>query len=346
MVSDEPENTGPGRALPPGTTFHHRSEMDEVQRTMREIAGVTCLIYDQTCAAESAAARKKKEFPIPTGASSSTPGVRGLRRCGEASNCLSGAAARDTAGPQAPDRAIILQQRTTPAQGFCPSFVSVAGATLKKRVGKLDRRRLDDLITHLPIPAAQLDEAPHDMLITGVGGTGVVTVGALVSMAAHLDGMASSQLDFMGFAQKGGAVLAFIRGQNGPTCSTRCASTPSRLTCCWPATWWWAPRPTRCRPCATAALASSRASTRTPPTSSCATPTRTSMPTRCSRRCDFAAGCEAMESIDAYDLSLRLLGDSIGANILLLGYAWQRALVPVSLVAINVPSSSMASPSR
>ena len=127
---------------------------------MREIAGVTCLIYDQTCAAEKRRRRKKKEFPIPTGASSSTPRCEGCGDCGEASNCLSVQPLETPLGRKRQIEQSSCNKDYSCVQGFCPSFVSVAGATLKKRVGKLDRQRLDDLITHLPIPAAQLDEAP------------------------------------------------------------------------------------------------------------------------------------------------------------------------------------------
>jgi indolepyruvate ferredoxin oxidoreductase len=100
------------------------------------------------------------------------------------------------------------------------------------------RRALAARVEALAVPATQLDAAPYDILVTGVGGTGVVTVGALISMAAHLEGKSASVLDFMGFAQKGGSVLSFVRFAAPMNGSTRFASTRSRPTCCWPATWW------------------------------------------------------------------------------------------------------------
>ena len=337
VVSDEPEKyRGQGGLFPPGTTFHHRSEMDEVQRTMRAISGVTCLIYDQTCAAEKRRRRKKKEFPDPDRRIFINAEVcEGCGDCGEASNCLSVQPLETPLGRKRQIEQSSCNKDYSCVQGFCPSFVSVAGATLKKRVGKLDRRRLDDLITHLPIPAAQLDEAPYDMLITGVGGTGVVTVGALVSMAAHLDGMASSQLDFMGFAQKGGAVLAFIRWAKRPDLLNQVRIDTQQadlLLACDLVVGASADALQTVRHGRTRIISSEH---QNPTDKFVRDPDANLHADALLEKMRFAAGCEAMESIDAYDLSLRLLGDSIGANILLLGYAWQRALVPVSLVAIE-----------
>ena len=163
----------------------------------------------------------------------------------------------------------------------------------------------------------------------------MVTVGALVSMAAHLDGMASSQLDFMGFAQKGGAVLAFIRWAKRPDLLNQVRIDTQQadlLLACDLVVGASADALQTVRHGRTRIISSEH---QNPTDKFVRDPDANLHADALLEKMRFAAGSEAMESIDAYDLSLRLLGDSIGANILLLGYAWQRALVPVSLVAIE-----------
>ena len=162
VVSDEPEKyRGQGGLFPPGTTFHHRSEMDEVQRTMRDRRRHLPDLRPDLCRRESAAAARRRGIPDPDRRIFINAEVcEGCGDCGEASNCLSVQPLETPLGRKRQIEQSSCNKDYSCVQGFCPSFVSVAGATLKKRVGKLDRRRLDDLITHLPIPAAQLDEAP------------------------------------------------------------------------------------------------------------------------------------------------------------------------------------------
>ncbi|PTD94976.1 indolepyruvate ferredoxin oxidoreductase family protein [Pseudothauera lacus] len=341
VVSDEPEKyRGQESLFPPATTFHHRSELDAVQRTLREIEGVTCLIYDQTCAAEKRRRRKKGEYPDPDRRIFINAEVcEGCGDCGQQSNCLSVLPLETPLGRKRQIEQSSCNKDYSCVQGFCPSFVSVEGGRLRKRVARLGRDKLDELIAHLPQPATHLDEAPYDMLITGVGGTGVVTVGALVSMAAHLDGMASSQLDFMGFAQKGGAVLAFIRWARRPdllnqvridtqqadlllACDLVVGASPDALG--------------TVRRGRTRVVASSH---HNPTDKFVRDPDASLHAEALLDKLRFAVGADddpaALEAVDAYDLALRLLGDSIGANILLLGYAWQHGLVPVSLTALE-----------
>ena len=337
VVSDEPEKyDGAGALFPPGTTFHHRREMDTVQRTLRDIEGVTALIYDQTCAAEKRRRRKKNAFPDPDRRIFINPEVcEGCGDCGTQSNCLSVIPLETPLGRKRQIEQSSCNKDFSCVQGFCPSFVSVAGATLKKRVGKLDAATLAHLIHDLPTPHTHLDDAPYDLLITGVGGTGVVTVGALVSMAAHLDGLASSQLDFMGFAQKGGAVLAFIRWAKTPDLLNQVRIDTQQadlLLACDLVVGASAEALQTVRHGRTRIIASEH---QNPTDRFVRDPDAQLHADALLDKLRFAAGDDAMESVDAYDLALRLLGDSIGANILLLGYAWQRGRVPVSLAAIE-----------
>ncbi len=337
VVSDDPDKyRGDESLFPPATSFHPRSELDAVQRQLRETAGVTCLIYDQTCAAEKRRRRKKGEYPDPDRRIFVNAEVcEGCGDCGEQSNCLSVLPLETAFGRKRQIEQSSCNKDYSCVQGFCPSFVSVEGGQPKKRVGRLSRERLDELIAHLPLPSPALDEAPYDMLITGVGGTGVVTVGALVSMAAHLDGLASSQLDFMGFAQKGGAVLAFIRWAKRPDLLNQVRIDTQQadlLLACDLVVGASADALQTVRHGRTQIIANSH---RNPTDRFVRDPDASLHAEALEAKLAFAAGADAVESVDAYDLALRLLGDSIGANLLLLGYAWQRGRVPVSLAALE-----------
>jgi len=337
VVSDEPEKyRGQESLFPPGTTFHHRSELDAVQRELREIEGVTCLIYDQTCAAEKRRRRKKGEYPDPDRRIFINAEVcEGCGDCGQQSNCLSVLPLETPFGRKRQIEQSSCNKDYSCVQGFCPSFVSVEGAKLKKRVARLSGDKLQALIEHLPAPETSLGESPYDMLITGVGGTGVVTVGALVSMAAHLDGMVSSQLDFMGFAQKGGAVLAFIRWAKRPDLLNQVRIDTQQadlLLACDLVVGASADALQTVRRGRTRIIASSH---RNPTDKFIRDPDASLHAEALEEKLRGAAGEDAMEAVDAYDLALRLLGDSIGANILLLGFAWQRGRIPVSLAALD-----------
>ncbi len=337
IVSDEPEKyRGQESLFPPATTFHHRSALDAVQRELREVEGVTCLIYDQTCAAEKRRRRKKGAYPDPDRRIFINAEVcEGCGDCGRQSNCLSVLPLETPFGRKRQIEQSSCNKDYSCVEGFCPSFVSVEGARLRKRVARLSHEALDALIHDLPIPSHRLEEAPYDLLITGVGGTGVVTVGALVSMAAHLDGMASSQLDFMGFAQKGGAVLAFIRWARRPDLLNQVRIDTQQadlLLACDLVVGTSAEALQTVRRGRTHIIASSH---RIPTDRFVRDPDASLHAESLVEKLCFAAGEEALETIDTYDLALRLLGDTIGANLLLLGYAWQRGRVPVSLAALE-----------
>jgi len=338
VVTDQPENYA-GITLPPGVTLHHRSELDAVQRRLRDTPGVTVLVYDQTCAAEKRRRRKKNKpdnivFPDPPRRMVINPAVcEGCGDCGVQSNCLSILPLETPLGRKRKIDQASCNKDYSCAEGFCPSFVSVIGGRLKKpAAATLELRRLEEMLAAYPLPAQYDFAKPFEMLVAGVGGTGVVTVGALITMAAHLEGKGASTLDFMGFAQKGGAVMSHVRVASSPknlhqvridlqqadallACDLVVAAMPDALAVM--------------RRGHTRVIANENE-----------TPTAefTRDPDADIRKDDLLA--KIMDAggstlrMNAQETAASVLGDPIGANILMMGAAWQLGLVPVSLEAI------------
>src|SRR6185369_5080861 len=206
--------------FPAGTEFHDRAELDAVQRRLREMPGVTTLIYEQTCAAEKRRRRKKGQLAEPARRLYINEQVcEGCGDCSVQSNCVAVLPLETELGRKRKIDQSACNKDYSCAKGFCPSFVGVLGGKPRKQVGAL-AGGLNEFARHvgaLPRPAAHTWTGPYDLLVTGVGGTSVVTVSALIAMAAHLEGKSASVLDFMGFAQKGGSVLSFVRMANIPS---------------------------------------------------------------------------------------------------------------------------------
>ncbi len=344
VVSDEPEKyDGHHGQFPTGTTFHHRSELDTVQRKLRDTAGVTVLIYDQTCAAEKRRRRKKGEFPDPDKRLFINEAVcEGCGDCGVQSNCLSVEPVETELGRKRRIDQSSCNKDYSCVNGFCPSFVTIEGAKLKKKTGvAFDPVALSARVAALPMPAVHLDDAPYDILVTGVGGTGVVTVGALISMAAHLEGKSASVLDFMGFAQKGGSVLSFVRfAARDPqlnqvridtqqadlllACDMVVGASPEALQTV---------RHDRTRIVVNTHAIPNAAFVQNPDASLHADALLAKM--RHAATGSVSNAVDPLAACDAQALAARFLGDPIGANILMLGFAWQLGLVPVSLAALT-----------
>ncbi|RMF34943.1 MAG: indolepyruvate ferredoxin oxidoreductase family protein, partial [Alphaproteobacteria bacterium] len=209
LVSDEPARFHAGD-FPAGTTIHAREDLDAVQRALREVRGVSVLIYAQTCATEKRRRRKRGLIEDPPKFAFINELVcEGCGDCSVASNCLSVEPVETEFGRKRRINLSNCNKDFSCLDGFCPSFVTVEGARRRKRAGT--GADVAALAATLPPPDLPRLDAPFDLLVTGVGGTGVVTVGALITMAAHLEGLGASVLDFTGFAQKFGPVLSFIR---------------------------------------------------------------------------------------------------------------------------------------
>ncbi|HVE09567.1 MAG TPA: indolepyruvate ferredoxin oxidoreductase family protein, partial [Paraburkholderia sp.] len=337
VVSDEPEKyDGLHGQFPKGTTFHHRRELDAVQRQLRDIDGVTVLIYDQTCAAEKRRRRKKGEYPDPDKRLFINEAVcEGCGDCGVQSNCLSVEPVETPLGRKRRIDQSSCNKDYSCVNGFCPSFVTVTGAALKKTAGvAFDMAAFGARVDALPQPAIRLDAAPYDILVTGVGGTGVVTVGALISMAAHLEGKSASVLDFMGFAQKGGSVLSFVRFAardewlNQVRIDTQQADV---LLACDMVVGASADALQTVRHGRTRIVVNTHA---IPNAAFVQNPDANLHADALLDKMRHAAGDERLARCDAQGLATRFLGDTISSNILMLGFAWQLGLVPVSLAAL------------
>jgi len=329
VVTDEPEKYDDVKDLAPGTSVHHRRDMDAIQRELSETPGCTVLIYDQTCASEKRRRRKRGTFPDPAKRAFINPAVcEGCGDCSKASNCLSVQPLSTEFGTKRRIDQSSCNKDFSCVEGFCPSFVTVHGGGLRKRQ-KVDAKPFD-----LPDPVLPNLAEPWNILVTGIGGTGIVTIGALLGMAAHLDGLHVTSLDMMGMAQKGGSVFSHIRlaADASQLHGLRVSRGDADLLLA-------------CDMVVGAskdALATLREgvtravlNTYETPTGDFVMDTNTSLPgARLRRSVADAVGEGAIDALDATALATALMGDSIATNPFMLGYAWQKGLVPLSLESL------------
>ncbi|SET81032.1 indolepyruvate ferredoxin oxidoreductase family protein [Oceanicella actignis] len=208
LVSDAPETYEGASDLAPGVTVLHRDEFDRLQREIREVPGVSAIVYVQTCAAEKRRRRKRGLMEDPKKRVFINPEVcEGCGDCSIQSNCVSIEPLETPMGRKRTINQSTCNKDYSCVKGFCPSFVTLEGAELKKSRGGAGPAEVADL----PMPAIRDVDEPWNIAIAGVGGTGVLTIGAILGMAAHLDGKAAMLLDMAGLAQKGGAVLSHVR---------------------------------------------------------------------------------------------------------------------------------------
>ncbi len=213
VVTDEPWKYPKDTDWPRGLTVHHRDELDALQRKLTTVPGVSVLIYDQTCAAEKRRRRKRGTFPDPDKRVIINDLVcEGCGDCGVKSNCVSVQPLMTEWGRKRTIDQASCNKDYSCVNGFCPSFVTVHGAKLKKGEGITEPSDWPAL----PSPSVPLINHPYGIIVTGVGGTGVVTIGGILGMAAHLEGKGIGVIDMAGLAQKGGAVYSHIRIANTP----------------------------------------------------------------------------------------------------------------------------------
>jgi indolepyruvate ferredoxin oxidoreductase len=210
IVTDDP-NRWEGHDLPSGVAVHHRIELDRIQRELREIEGTTAIVYEQECAAEKRRKRKRGKYPEPDLRVVINERVcEGCGDCSVQSNCISVEPVETEFGRKRRINQSSCNKDYSCLLGYCPSFVTVKGARLRGTATALPPLPADAVAT-LPKPAVAACDTPYSVLVAGIGGTGVVTVGALLGMAAHLEGKGVTALDVAGLAQKNGPVTSHVR---------------------------------------------------------------------------------------------------------------------------------------
>jgi indolepyruvate ferredoxin oxidoreductase len=329
IVSDQPEKYGSPQIFPAGTTISHRDDLDSVQRDLSETDGVTVLIYDQTCASEKRRRRKRGAFPDPDQRVVINELVcEGCGDCGVQSNCVAIEPVETEFGRKRAIDQDACNKDFSCLKGFCPSFVTVHGGQRKKAGGKTP---VDETIfTGLPAPVSPEINRPYSMVITGVGGTGVVTVGAIIGMAAHLENKAAGIIDMSGLAQKGGPVAVHVRVAHAPEeiKAIRASLAGADLVIG--------------GDLVVAGSSKVLGVIRGGRTSVVASPHETmtanftrspdlSLPAAAIRRAlEDRAGANACSFVDAQFFASALTGDKTMANILLIGFASQKGLLPIS----------------
>jgi indolepyruvate ferredoxin oxidoreductase len=327
VVYDDKEDVDRAR-FPSGLSWHERADMMQVQERMQAVEGVSVILYIQTCAAEKRRRRKRGLFPDPDRRIFiNTDVCEGCGDCGVQSNCVSLVPVETEFGTKRAVDQSTCNKDFSCVNGFCPSFVSVEGAKLKKKAtASVD-------VGNLPEPALPQMDGTWNTVVTGVGGTGVVTIGAVMAMAAHLDGKGAGVMEMAGLAQKGGAVAIHVR----------LADTPGDISAIRVALGE-----------ADALIGGDLVVSADNKTLSLTSTGRTGAVVNSHEITtgDFALNADFKLPADRLSLSLearlrdrltlfdasalaeRLLGDTIFSNMMMLGAAWQKGLVPLSCEAI------------
>lgn len=337
VVTDDPEKYPAAIDWAPGVTIRHRSELDAVQRELRDKPGVSAMIYDQTCASEKRRRRKRNEYPDPAKRVVINEAVcEGCGDCSVQSNCLSVEPLETEFGRKRQINQSSCNKDYSCVNGFCPSFVTVEGGNLKKpkKAVAEPAKAAAPAQGSLPYPALPDTRAPYGVLVTGIGGTGVVTVGQILAMAAHVEGKGCSVLDMSGLAQKGGPVLSHVRLADSPDqlFSTRVGTGAADLVI-------------GCDEIVTAGRdALSRMgegrthavinATGTPTAAFVRNPDWQFPEAGAQQDIQRACGAGRAEFIDAGRIATALMGDSIATNLFMLGYAWQKGWVPLAEASI------------
>ena len=337
IVTDDPDKYREPLNLAPGVTIHHRDALDAVQREMRDESGCTVIIYDQTCATEKRRRIKRGKLPAQTQRVVINEAVcEGCGDCSVQSNCLSVEPVETEFGRKRQINQHTCNQDFSCVKGFCPSFVTVDHARLREPAPPADAPARPDPFALPPLPEPESTIAHHayGIVVAGIGGTGVITIGQLLGMAAHIEGKGIVTQDSAGLAQKGGATWSHIQIADNPEAihTTRVATAEADLVI-------------GCDPIVTAQSATLTVmdrdrtrvalNTHATPTAAFVRDGNWQFPgARCDEVIDAAAQPGQVCRLDANQLATQLLGDSLYANPLMLGFAWQKGWVPLSRQAV------------
>jgi indolepyruvate ferredoxin oxidoreductase len=331
IVTDEPDKYPHGTNWAPGVTIRHRDELDAVQKELREIQGVSALIYDQTCASEKRRRRKRNEFPDPAKRVVINEMVcEGCGDCSVKSNCLSVEPLETEFGRKRVINQSSCNKDYSCLKGFCPSFVTVEGGRLRK--GKSSAAAPEEGFSLAEPKAVSLD-TPYGILITGIGGTGVITIGQIIGVAAHLEGKGVSVLDMSGLAQKYGAVMSHVQLAAKPEKlnATRIDTGGASLVigCDLVVT-----ASTEAVAKMSTSLTRSLVNASVTPTAEFVKNPNWQLPGS-DLQGDIRDASQEAEFVAATELAAGLMGDAIATNMFMLGYAYQRGWMPVSGEALE-----------
>ena len=332
LVTDEPGAWQGQFKSVPGYSLHDRDELDAVQRELREFKGVSVIVYVQTCAAEKRRRRKKGILEdIPKRAFINDAVCEGCGDCSKVSNCLSVVPKETELGRKRQIDQSACNKDFSCVKGFCPSFVTVHGGELRKKQGALTEVVFD------PLPEPQLPalDTPWNAVVTGIGGTGVLTVTALVAMAAHIEGKGCATMNQTGLAQKFGAVVSHVRvaNQQDDIKAVRIPAGEADLLV----------------GCDLAVAASFESMGKVNLDRTTAVINTAEVPTAAfvlDPDAQFHSGAmqqtireevgeDSSHFVNATAIATEVLGDSIASNLFLLGYSYQKGLVPVSYQALE-----------
>ncbi len=317
--------------LPAGVSVHPRADLQDVQKGLAEIKGVTALIYDQTCAAEKRRRRKRGLLEDPARRVFINEDVcEGCGDCGVQSNCVAILPLETELGTKRQIDQNACNKDFSCLKGFCPSFVTVEGGALRKPDVSAD------LPPVVPEPDTRVGvEHPYAIALTGVGGTGVVTIGALLGMAAHIEGKGCGIIDMAGLAQKGGAVVSHIKIARAPQDikAIRIATGGADLVLGGDMV-----------VASGADLLASVSKDR----GAVVINSHQMMTQDFVKQPDFKLPAKAMQErisravgtgratfVDATDIAVQVMGDSIASNAFLLGVAYQKGLIPVDAASVH-----------
>ena len=336
VVTDEPDKYPASTGFPPYTSIHHRRELGKVQRELMDEDGLTVLIYDQTCAAEKRRRRKRGLFPDPAKRVVINELVcEGCGDCGVKSNCVAIQPVETEFGRKRRIDQSSCNKDYSCVNGFCPSFVTVEGGELIR--GTEQKAKTVDVPVFEALPEPELPDlsSPYAILVTGIGGTGVVTVGQIIAMAANLEDKGAGIIDMAGLSQKNGAVVSHLkiaaRQEDISTIRVSAGGADLLLGC----------------DLVTSAAEHNLAAAGKGKTRAVVNDYET-MPAFFTNDADYKLpGDELRLSIEARmgrgrtdlinstKIATALMGDSIASNLFTLGYAWQKGLIPVSREAIE-----------
>lgn len=332
VVTDEPDKYPADFPQFDGLTIDHRHRLDAIQKELRQAQGTTVIIYDQTCAAEKRRRRKKHEYPDPSVRVMINSAVcEGCGDCGEVSNCLSVLPLETELGRKRTIDQSACNKDYSCVEGFCPSFVTVHGGQLRRQRGNVGQ----NMVMVLPEPELPALDKPWNVVMTGIGGTGVLTISSILGMAAHIEGKGCSVLNLTGLAQKFGAVVSHVRigkSQQDIYAVRVAAGDANLLLGCDLVVAAGAEALAKVNGEISHAIINDYES----PTAAFTRDPDAGFPMVAMKKAIAAEVGEAKTHfVNASQLAVELLGDAIGSNLFLLGFAYQYGLIPVSARAID-----------